>query len=160
MPGLLTSFTPANVRTGDYTGEVGMGFSLTQTMTFNQFGMYCATPGEAFVVVLYETVSRKLIDSQSITGAVAGQFTYAPAPTGLLTLTVGTNYTLVARVATDTRHWVNSSPCAIQNKSSLTAVYLANYGGPWVIYTANQSYCGLDLSSSVNYADLAGNLAV
>ena len=73
-----------------------------------------------------------------------GQFYYATVPQFTLIGDSATTYVLSAAVGNDSQSWIGSSPCVIQNKFSLTSCYFNS--PPPNLYTADQSYVGLDLA--------------
>ena len=144
---LLVSYAPDTEYVNAFVGSVGMVFGLTKNMTFNKVGMRCATGDTSIFVSLNQNDGGfALIASATITfpGGVIGQFYYATVPQFTLIGDSATTYVLSAAVGNDSQSWIGSSPCVIQNKFSLTSCYFNSL--PPNLYTADQSYVGLDLA--------------
>jgi len=146
---LLSSFATASER-DDFNGQVGMIFTPTANLTFNQVGLRQGS-GDTGVhtINLYDWAGGNPIGSLlrsgtvDMTGGVQGQFYYGSI--SQITLTSGSTYALVTPVTfSDGQFWSDQGPTTLYNASSQSVFTVDSV--TFTTDVASSQFWGLDLN--------------
>ena len=134
---LLTSYSaPPSFARNDFSGSVGMSFTVTQssTMVVSSLGRICLSGNTGtHTVKLVNSATGKDVPAASasvlMAGCTAGQFTYASLPNAVQ-LPSGSSYYLVSQEVSGGDTWYDVGAVSAQGASINSSIY--SWNGTWV----------------------------
>lgn len=122
---LITAFTPDPTPQNNWTGAVGIWFTLTQPMTFNKIGAawWGGATGPLKMAVLNADGAVVMAQATvNLAGGTVGEFFWADLPE--VTLNAGVGYILWRETTSgDNFLWLNQSPCTVNDGDTWFSTY-------------------------------------
>jgi hypothetical protein len=143
---LVASYSPGADR-NDFSGEVGISFTLLSDTTFTKMGLRCSTGNSGnYTVNLYTyTNPATLIRSVSVnlTGKTVGTFYYSDiAP---YTLLAGQRYVLLVVTTSGGSLWPQSGAVTLNGSTDFHASYRPQFSAGFSDGNVNEMFAGVDL---------------